>query len=301
MESMRDQVSFLLSQHREQNLKTSVANVVCNTTNANSTLTTTEIIVILDSPGGSASDYGLAAQLVLRLSHEPGMLVTVCVDKVAASGGYMMACASSPGRLYAAPFAVLGSIGVIGSTVNIHKALEGWGITPLVFRGGKDKAPVGLIGEVTKDGMAKVQSMVDATHVAFKRHVVAARPCLAEKIEELATGNVWLGYEALDVGLVDRIITSDEYIGERILDGARVLRLTKYNKPRFLFPSPHSRLSLSHTMKGVRTSLKAMVEDFAQVLAQVSPSVIDVKLTPDYGLKTAASSTVVLQSKTSHY
>jgi serine protease SohB len=301
MESMRDQVSFLLSQHRENNLQTLVANAVCSATNTNSTLVPTEIIVILDSPGGAASDYGLAAQLVLRLSHEPGMIVTVCVDRVAASGGYMMACASSPGRLYAAPFAVLGSIGVIGSTVNIHKALEGWGITPLVFRGGKDKAPVGLIGEVTKDGMAKVQSMVDATHVAFKRHVVAARPCLAEKIEELATGNVWLGYEALDVGLVDRIITSDEYIGERILDGARVLRLTKYNKPRFLFPSPHSRLSLSHTMKGVRTSLKAMVEDFAQVLAQISPSVIDVKLTPDYGLKTAASSTVVLQSKTSHY
>jgi serine protease SohB len=300
MDSLRDQVSFLLSQHRAKILQTPAPDVVSNAMTVNSTVTTTEIIVILDSPGGAASDYGLAAQLVLRLSHEPGMLVTVCVDKVAASGGYMMACASSPGRLYAAPFAVLGSIGVIGSTVNIHKTLEGWGITPLVFRGGKDKAPVGLIGEVTKDGIAKVQSMVDATHVAFKRHVVAARPCLTEKIEELATGNVWLGYEALDVGLVDRIITSDEYIGERILDGARVLRLARYNKPRFLFPSPHSRLSLSHTVKGIRTSLKAMVADFAQVLAQVSPSVNDVncKLTPDYGLTTAAMSLGVSQSRT---
>ena len=72
----------------------------------------------------------------------------------------MMACMSSPGRLYAAPFAIVGSIGVIGQTINIHKSLQNWGVQPLVFRGGKDKAPVGLVGEVTKEGMAKVQDMV---------------------------------------------------------------------------------------------------------------------------------------------
>jgi ClpP class serine protease len=157
-------------------------------------------------------------------------------------------------------------------------------------------APIGLIGEVTKEGIAKVQSMVDATHVAFKRHVVAARPTLAEKIEELATGNVWLGYDALDVGLVDRIITSDEYIGERILDGARVLRLIKHHKPRFLFPSPHSGLSLSHTIHGIRTSLRALIDNFAQF----SPNVNAVQLTaPEYAFTTAATSFGVSQSQIS--
>jgi ClpP class serine protease len=104
------------------------------------------------------------------------------------SGGYMIACTSSPGRLYAAPFAVLGSIGVVGQTVNIQKTLEGFGVQPLVFRGGRDKAPVGLLGEITEEGLAKVQDMVDSTHRAFKRHVVESRPAMRSTIDEVATG-----------------------------------------------------------------------------------------------------------------
>lgn len=170
----------------------------------------------------------------------------------------------------AAPFSVLGSIGVVGSAINIHNVLEGWGVKPLVFRGGKNKAPVGLIGEVTKDGIKQVQNMVDATHVAFKRHVVAARPSLSKDINKLATGKVWLGYEALNVGLIDRIITSDEYIGERLLEGARVLRLVKYNKPRFLFPSHPSRLSVLNPMNVIRKTARAMMVEFARAVQQTS-------------------------------
>lgn len=186
MSSLRDQVSFLLSQHRSKNGVVSPS-PVSNVTSANVT-ETTEIVVLLESPGGAAADYGLAAQMMLRLCHEPGIVVTVCVDKVAASGGYMIACASSPGRLFgmfvstvpfivvllairrilydssmiaiAAPFSVLGSIGVVGTAININNVLQGWGVRPLVFRGGKNKAPVGLIGEVTKDGIKQVQMMV---------------------------------------------------------------------------------------------------------------------------------------------
>lgn len=88
----------------------------------------------------------------------------------------MIACTSSPGKLFAAPFAVLGSIGVVGQTINVQKTLEGWGVQPLVFRGGRDKAPVGLVGDVTEEGLAVVQDMIDVTHKAFKRHVVEARP-----------------------------------------------------------------------------------------------------------------------------
>jgi len=150
----------------------------------------------------------------------------------------MIACAASPGRLFAAPFAVVGSIGVIGQSVNIHKVLKGWGVEPLVFRGGRDKAPVGLIGEVTKEGIAKVQDIVDKTHEAFKRHVVSARPNLARRINQLATGDVWLGYDALDVGLIDRLVTSDEYVGERLHDGARVLKLVQIKKPKYPFSRP---------------------------------------------------------------
>jgi signal peptide peptidase SppA len=218
LDTLRDEVSFLIQCQQERG-------------NDN----TAEVVVLLESPGGSAAEYALAAQQIIRL-RRAGLTVTICVDKVAASGGYMMACTSTPGRLFAAPFAVLGSIGVIGQSVNIHKLLEGWGIKPLVFRGGKDKAPVGLIGEVTKTGLEKVQIMVDDIHRAFKRHVVENRPIMAERMEELSTGDIWLGYDALEVGLIDRIVTSDEYLGERILqDGARVLKLQKIVRGRSLF------------------------------------------------------------------
>lgn len=146
-----------------------------------------------------------------------------------------MACTATPGRLFVAPFAVVGSIGVIGQSINIHKVLEGWGVTPLVFRGGKDKAPLGLIGEVTDESIAKVQDMVDTIHTAFKQHVAAARPVISNRIDELATGDIWLGGTAVDVGLADRVVTSDEYIGERMRDGARVLKLIRYERPRFPF------------------------------------------------------------------
>lgn len=158
----------------------------------------------------------------------------------------MIACASSPGCLLAAPFAVLGSIGVLGQTINIQKTLEGWGIRPIVFKGGKDKAPVGLIGDITRDGMAKIQEMVDKTHVAFKQHVSACRPLIASDIEAIATGDIWLGYDALRLGLVDRISTSDEYIGEKVSDGALVLKLVQLVRGRYPFQPPTTTSEIHH-------------------------------------------------------
>lgn len=258
MGTIRDQVSFLLGYHdlkrEEQKIKTSLENVTstpsCSSEKANGEIPSEslkpqmEIIILLESPGGSAIDYGLASQQIARLRNEPGIKVTICVDKVAASGGYMMACMSSPGCLFAAPFAMLGSIGVIGQTLNIHKSLTNYGVQPFVFRGGKDKAPLGLVGEVTKEGLAKVQEMIDATHQAFKNHVANARPIIKHSINQIATGDVWLGTDALDIGLVDRLVTSDEYIREKMLEGEKVLRLIKFQKPRFAFGAPRQGFGL---------------------------------------------------------
>jgi ClpP class serine protease len=228
MEVLRDQISFLLSEYRTLAMTTGTDTADL------------EVVALVESPGGSAADFGLAARQLLRL-RDAGILLTVCVDKVAASGGYMVACTSSPGRLFAAPFAVLGSIGVIGQTVNIHKLLEGWGVSPLVFRGGKDKAPVGLIGEITPDGMDKVQHMVDATHKAFRHHVASCRSVLADSIEEIGTGDTWLGLDALEHKLIDRITTSDEYLGERITQGARVVKMIPYEPVGFFNTLTNSR------------------------------------------------------------
>jgi ClpP class serine protease len=150
----------------------------------------------------------------------------------------MIACTASPGQLFAAPFAVLGSIGVVGQVVNVHKALTGWGVDPIVFRGGKDKAPISALGEVTVEGKTAYQNVVDNVHRAFKRHVVEARPVLEDSIEEIATGDIWLGRDALHRGLIDRLITSDEYIAESIDGGARVLKLVRVVPSKYPFLRP---------------------------------------------------------------
>jgi serine protease SohB len=267
MHILRDQVSFLVSLIPDT--ATTKSNVPGAAPNSSAV---TEVVVVLESPGGSAADYALAAQQLLRLRHV-GIPVTVCVDKVAASGGYMIACTASSGRLFAAPFAVVGSIGVLGSTINIHKTLEGWGVQPLVFRGGKDKAPVGLIGEITQEGVAKVQHMVDDTHRAFKSHVANSRPIIANRIEELATGDTWIGYDALQEGLIDRIITSDEYLTQRIQEGARVLKLHKLVKGSlFGRPTTSSGGSLNTRQDSQKDSSFwfAFLTDFHSLLEQAS-------------------------------
>jgi len=272
MDDMRDEVSFLIHEHHHHNNNNNAATAAA-ATNEDASSPFFELVVLLQSPGGSAADYALAAQQLLRLRHA-GIPVTCCVDKVAASGGYMIGCCSSPGRLFAAPFAVLGSIGVYSETVNVNRLLEGWGVRSLTFRGGRDKAPMSLIGEITKDGIRKTQNMVDDTHAAFKRHVVESRPIMADKIEDVATGEVWLGYNALKQGLIDRIITSDEYIGERIRGGARVLKLCKLVRHGlFSRPSASSSSSFTTAAKNKLTdhlSLISLLEDFQSILQRAS-------------------------------
>ena len=220
-----------------------------------------EVIVLLESAGGGVSQYGLAASHLQRLRSNPNIQLTICVDTIAASGGYMMACMSSPGQLYCAPFAMIGSIGVIGQSINVQKTLEKYGIKPYVFRGGKMKNPVGMVGDVTKDGVVAMQGMIDRVHDAFRDHVRDARGgvfsnlslldgipkpagnyfqlsseqstssgSIEHVLDHVATGDVFLGTQALKMGLVDRLITSDEYINERIRQNARVLKLVNYHK-----------------------------------------------------------------------
>ncbi len=232
MTQLRQEVSFLLSEYRSQVMK---GEQVKTNTTTNATIPPLEVVLLLESPGGSVSDYGLAGQHLLRLRNEPGITLTICVDKVAASGGYMLCCTASPGKLYASPFAYLGSIGVIATQINVRKLLTNWGIEPLEYRGGRYKAPIGLLGKISKDGRKVTQTMVDEIHKAFKEHVVNARPILKDKIEEIGNGSVWLGTDALNLGLVDALKTSDEYIEAMIKDGVRVFKMLQAPRSGFLF------------------------------------------------------------------
>jgi len=210
---IRDQVSLILFQHAS------------NQTLHGNEKAELEVVVLLESPGGSAVEYGLAAQQLLRLAKEPGIKLTVCVDKVAASGGYMMA--STAHQIIATPFAIIGSIGVYGQVLNFHNLLKEKGVQDLIFRAGENKAPLGMIGEVNEAGMAATQSMLDETHEAFRNHVATSRPILKDKILEVATGDIWLGQAALEKNLIDRLLTSDEYLQELMKDGRRLLKIVQ--------------------------------------------------------------------------
>lgn len=119
----------------------------------------------------------------------------------------MMACTASPGKLLAAPFALVGSIGVVGEALNFYDTLQRYGVEPLTFRSGRHKAPLSATSEITREGMAVVQGMLDDVHRAFQRHVAEARPVLGPKMHRIATGQTWLGYDAIEEGLIDGITT----------------------------------------------------------------------------------------------
>ena len=166
-----------------------------------------EVFVRLESGGGMVHGYGLASSQLDRIrQHE--IPLTVSVDKVAASGGYMMACVAN--NIIAAPFAILGSIGVIAQLPNFNKLLKKNDIDFEQFTAGEFKRTVTMFGENTEKGKEKFIEELEETHVLFKDFVSAHRPSL--DLAKVATGEHWFGTTALELGLVDSIQTSDDYL-----------------------------------------------------------------------------------------
>ena len=170
---------------------------------------TDEVVVRLESPGGMVSGYGLAASELSRF-RENGLKVTVCVDKVAASGGYLMSCVAD--QIVAAPFAVLGSIGVVAAMPNFHKILKKNDIDYELLTAGKYKRTLTMFGENTEEGKKKFLDQLEQIHVLFKNFVSRYRPKL--DIEEVATGEYWFGENAIKLNLADKIQTSEDYLIE---------------------------------------------------------------------------------------
>lgn len=187
---------------------------------------TDEVILRLESPGGMVHSYGLAAAQLLRL-RDRGIQLTVCVDKVAASGGYLMACTAH--RIVAAPFAILGSIGVLAQVPNVHRLLKKNDIDYEEVTAGEYKRTVTMFGEVTEKGREKFRQKIEDTHGLFKSFVKEYRPQL--KLEDVANGDYWYGRQALDLGLIDQILSSDDYIFT-LKDSAKIYRIECLAKKR---------------------------------------------------------------------
>ena len=166
-----------------------------------------EVVVRLESGGGMLAPYGLGASQLARVL-DKNVPLTVTVDTVAASGGYMMACVSN--KILAAPFAMVGSIGVVAQMPNFHRLLKKFDVDVELLTAGKYKRTLTMLGENTEEGRKKFIEDIERIHDSFKNHVQTYRRKL--DIEKVATGEVWLGQEALDLDLVDVVSTSDEYL-----------------------------------------------------------------------------------------
>lgn len=270
---VRDAVTFLIGVHRDRQF------------GKNNMPQRFEVIIRLQSRGGDFSQYGLLAEQLRRLRKENGITLTVCCDEAALSGGYLLAATASPGQLFATPFASIGSIGVIAKEIiNFRPVLERLGIQHFRLHSGLAKEPIGWFGEVRKEQIETMQRRLDSSHNAFRQHVETLRGDLIKDYDEATNGNYWTGITALELGLVDRLVTSDEYIDDRVRSGDRVVKLDKRKEVglvRGLFgwegadgfsavesasSSQHGRLFLVYTLENL-SYLIAATADFVATLA----------------------------------
>jgi serine protease SohB len=170
-----------------------------------------EVLVRLENAGGLVHEHGLAASQLVRL-RERGIPLTAAVDKVAASGGYLMACVAD--RIIAAPFAIIGSIGVLAQVPNFRRLLDERGITVEQVKAGRYKRTVSMFGEVTDEDRDKLREELEEVHTLFRQMVARYRPEL--DMERVATGEYWYGTRALELGLVDEVGTSDDWLLQAI-------------------------------------------------------------------------------------
>lgn len=166
-----------------------------------------QVLVNVESGGGMVHGYGLASSQLDRLK-QANIPLTICIDKVAASGGYMMACVAD--KVYAAPFAIVGSIGVVAQLPNFSRLLKKHDIDYEQHTAGDFKRTLTVFGENTDEGREKFQEELEETHVLFKEFVSKYRPEM--DIAKVATGEHWYGQQAIELGLIDAISTSDDVI-----------------------------------------------------------------------------------------
>ncbi len=166
-----------------------------------------QVVVKVESPGGMVHGYGLAASQLQRI-RDAEIPLTVCVDKIAASGGYMMA--SIANNIVAAPFAIIGSIGVVAALPNFHKVLKKHDVDYLEITAGEFKRTLTPLGEVTDPKVSKFKEQIEDVHELFKNHVIKYRKQL--DLGKVATGEYWYGEQAKNLNLVDQLGTSDEFL-----------------------------------------------------------------------------------------
>lgn len=226
-----------------------------------------EVVLRLESGGGMVHGYGLAAAQLVRLK-EAGLTLTVCVDKIAASGGYMMACVAD--KILAAPFAVVGSIGVVSQMPNFNKWLKKHDIDYEMFTAGEYKRTVTMFGENDEEDRAKYKEELEQTHELFKHFVTTYRPQL--DLSKVANGDHWYGEDALKLNLVDELSTSDAYLLKQMED-YQAYALMSRQKPTFaeklgLANAAHSAVS-GMVNTATKSALTALSDKLPEVMSKI--------------------------------
>jgi len=188
-----------------------------------------KVVLILESPGGTVSGYGLAASELSRIKNK-GIKLIVIVDKVAASGGYMMA--SIANQIIAAPFAIIGSVGVVSQMPNFNQLLKDKGIEYEQITSGKYKRTVTMFGKNTDENRQKLQVELEEIHSQFKTLVKKQRPSI--DIEKISNGEYWLAEKAKELKLVDDLMTSDEYLMDLHESGNNIYQIEYKKEPSLM-------------------------------------------------------------------
>ena len=168
-----------------------------------------QVLLRLENPGGTVHEHGFAASQLMRIKQRKLKLL-IAVDKVAASGGYLMACVAD--HVLAAPFAIIGSVGVVAQLPNFHRLLEEHGVDFEQLTAGRYKRTLTLFGKNTDEGREKLRQELEDVHELFKAQILEHRPQV--DVEQIATGEHWYGVRALDLKLVDELRTSDDVLLE---------------------------------------------------------------------------------------
>ncbi|MGD0465939.1 MAG: protease SohB [Gammaproteobacteria bacterium] len=174
---------------------------------------TDEVLILLESGGGIVHNYGLAAAQLQRIK-EKNIKLVASVDLIAASGGYMMACVAN--TIIAAPFAIVGSIGVLAQLPNFNKLLQKHNIDIEHHTSGEYKSTLTMLGKNTDKGRDKFIAELEDTHKLFKEFVKNNRSQV--DLKKISTGEYWYGLQAMDLNLIDGIKTSDNYLIEKCKD-----------------------------------------------------------------------------------
>mmetsp|Transcript_99909 Transcript_99909/g.263931 ORF Transcript_99909/g.263931 Transcript_99909/m.263931 type:complete len:379 (+) Transcript_99909:3-1139(+) len=198
-----------------QQLRDEITAVIANADSARD-----EVVLRLDSPGGTVTGYGLAGAQLLRF-RDAGLKFTIVIDQVAASGGYLMACTAD--RILCSPFAIIGSIGVVQELPIVFERLQKEGITFETTTAGKFKRTLTPFKKPTDEDRAKNKENIEDILNIFKNFVKSSRPSV--DIDDVATGDTWLGPRAKDKGLVDDLMTSDALLLSFVKDGCQVFEV----------------------------------------------------------------------------